>query len=71
MTTRAPSSTRRWAAAKAAGIAETSSARFSGGTEASRSVSAFGEIALTAIPNRASALAAVRLNPMIPASAVA
>jgi len=34
-------------------------------------VSAFGEIALTVTPKRASSLAAVFVNPMMPALAVA
>jgi hypothetical protein len=42
-----------------------------GGTEASIRVCALGEIALTVVPNRASSLAVVLVNPMIPAFAIA
>ena len=53
------------------GIAALSSSRRSSGIYATMSVSAFGEMALTVTPNRASSLAVVRVNPMIPALAAA
>ncbi|KUN83334.1 hypothetical protein AQJ64_17890 [Streptomyces griseoruber] len=53
------------------GIPTAGSALLPSGTEATNRVSAPGEIALTVTPNRAGSLAAVLVNPRIPALAVA